>query len=291
MDNQKWLDYSTLAHFMRCPRMHYWRMHRHLTTTGIARDFGKAIHIALATWNRTKDQTLSTTAFKNAMSSVTQEDPKRNLTTGVEGLNAYFARWKDEEYKTIDVEVGFAIDVHSKHGDFVFIGKIDRIVDSPTLGVGIMEHKTTTIGGNSWLNRAEPNMQMDGYITALSTLYGKQPFGGVLDIIHFHEKPAQRHLAMRILKTKWSAQDWARNISAWYDEIVVCDEEDFHPKNTDNCVPIIPGFSCEYTELCSMYPDPYGVEEIQIPGKYVVEPWHPYENREIIGGAKEERNT
>lgn len=284
MKNQNWLDYSTLTNFMRCPRMHYWRMHHHITTDGIALKFGKAFHDGMAVWNMTKDSMASILKFKEAMKDITEEDPKRNLTSGVEAFLAYFERWKDEEYETIDVEVGFAIELESHHGAFTFIGKIDRIMDSPSMGIGIMEHKTTTIAGDGWLNRADPNLQMDGYITALSTLYGKRPFGGVLDVIHIHEKPISRKPAMRIIKTKWDADDWSANMASWYDKIIDCDEQNFHPKNTEICRPII-GYSCNYQELCSLYPNPYGLEEITVPGKYIIQPWHPLEHIEIKGGT------
>lgn len=283
---EDWLDYSTLTNFMSCPRKHYWRMHRHITTKSIALSFGTAFHKALEVWDKQKDDEGSIVVFKEHMKSITEEDPKRNLTSGVAALRAYFERWKDEEYKTVDVDVGFAIELTSKfNNSFAFIGKIDRIIDSPTFGLGIMEHKTTTIAGDGWLNRVDPNLQMDGYITALFTLYGKNPFGGVLDIIHIHEKPALRKPAMRIIKTNWDKEDWVQNICSWYEKINSCDKQEFYPKNTEVCKPIV-GFSCNYQELCSMYPNPRIEDEIVIPAKYVIESWHPYEHINIKGATQ-----
>jgi len=277
-----WLDYSTLTLFMKCPRAYYWRMHKHLQVPGIALHFGKAVHAALAVWNKENSEEKALCIFKEEMKSLIDEDPKRNLTTGIEALKAYFERWKDEAYKTIDVEVGFALDVKASKEDFTFIGKIDRIIESPFLGLGIMEHKTTTIAGEGWLERVDPNLQMEGYITALETIYGERPFGGVLDVIHIHENPKSRKPAIRVLKTKWDSFDWSMNVSSWYDKIYECNKENFHPKNTEACKPII-GYSCAYQELCSLYPNPYILNEIQIPGKYVIEAWHPFEHIEIQG--------
>lgn len=272
----EWLDYSTLSSFMQCPRKYYWRMHHHLTVTNSAMTFGKAIHAALAEWNVTKNVDKSINLFIESAKTITDEDPKRNLTVGIETLFQYFKTWEGEPYTTIATEVGFIIEISpvEREEPFVFVGWIDRPCDSP-MGFVAMEHKTTTIAGERWLQRAEPNLQMEGYIAALATITDKPIYGGVLDIIHIHDVAAKRKF-QRIIKTKFNPEQWAKNISFWMSQIRFCNGMDFHPENTNNCVPLM-GYSCEFLELCSLYPNPYKLETIDIPSKFSVEEWNPYE--------------
>lgn len=297
----EWLDYSTLSNFMLCPRKYYWRMHHHLGVTNSAMTFGKAIHVALAEWNVSHNSDKSINIFIESAKTITEEDSKRNLSVGIETLLQYFKTWEGEPYTTIATEVGFIIEIMPikgikiiegevrdvvVHEPFVFVGWIDRPCDSP-MGVVAMEHKTTTMAGERWLQRAEPNLQMEGYIAALATITDKPIYGGVLDIIHIHEVASKRKF-QRIIKTKFNPENWAKNISHWMSQIRFCNAMDFHPENTNNCVPLM-GYSCEFLELCSLYPNPYGLETMEIPSKYSVEIWNPYEKMKN-GGENEKEN-
>lgn len=274
---QEWIDFSTLSSFMKCPRKYYWQTRKNIRVSSSAMTFGKAIHDALASYFVDKNIEKALSAFKSIALGITEEDPKRNLTTGEDILLHYFEIWKNESYTTLMTDVPFAIEL-GKEKPFLYVGKIDRVVESP-IGIGIMEHKTSSVAGERWLNRVNPNLQMEGYIAALQTLINKPCFGGVLDIIHIHEKRAQRKL-QRVIKTQYDSENWARNVVVWMNRVRKDNEMNFHPQNTEACAPLF-GMTCEYLEMCNVYPYPYSFEEFGVPEKYEIREWHPFEELKV----------
>lgn len=293
--DKPWVDYSSLKMLCHCPRSYWWRIHQHITygdTAALVN--GKAYHKAISTYhNLVKDGCKTDLAIEAGlkameviMRDITIEDPRRNVTVARDTLIQYFRRWIDEPYRTIEAEVPFAIDL----GDFMFVGSIDRIADSP-FGVVVMETKTTTIVGERWGSRAKPNLQIDGYVAAVAILSGLNPYGGVLDVIPIHEDQSKRKSAFRIGPSPRSDEDidnWLRNVREWWR--VLCDfrANNFFPQNTEVCVPIL-GMSCGYTILCEKYPNPFGHEVYEIPEEYRREEWVPYE--ELSGLSRENTNN
>lgn len=271
----EWLDYSTLKTFMHCPRAYYWQSLKHIKTEGAALLFGSAVHASLASWFERMDRNAAFEAFSEIAKLITQEDPKRNLTTGLDILDHYMTYWEGEQYVTTKTDVPFAIELNTiSDRPFLYVGKIDRMITSPILGGGIMEHKTSSIAGDRWMSRVEPNLQMEGYAAAASIVSGEPTFG-VLDIIHVHEKRTARKF-QRVIKTKQNIEDWAMNVSWWMEQIRFFNGVNFHPKATEHCVPLI-GYSCSFHTLCNLYPNPYEVTELTIPGEYKIEQWHPFD--------------
>lgn len=283
-ETDDWLDFSTLSLFMRCPRQYFWRVRKSIDKAeSPALQFGSAIHAALALWHKNKNDDEAYKEFIKEVACITIEDPKRNASVGLSVLNDYFERWRIESYETIETEIGFAFDVayhniiEGKPKSFIFIGKIDRYINGP-MGKMVFETKTTTIAGERWMLRGKPNLQIDGYVSAIATLTGECPAGGVLDIIHIHEDPKKRKPIGRII-TMRSAEDvdkWSKNVSEWFTQIKLCDSSNFYPMNTETCVPLM-GFTCGYIELCNMYPNP-PQEDILLPDSFSIKKWHPYES-------------
>jgi len=310
--NRSWLDYSSLENFMSCPRWYYWRSVRGLSTgSSAALIAGKAIHEAIATYHTTlrdggnHDEALAKAldVLPPIMAEVKDDDPKRNLSVVRERLETYFNHWRNSTDQTLEVEIGFAVDLTTgwvclkcNHATDtastggkcpncdedlvenapVFVGKIDRVVRTE-FGVLINETKSTTIVGNRWHLRVKPNLQTDGYCRAWQIMTGERPAGARLDVIPLHEKPTSKHEPFRYIgiKTEDDLDAWEHDIRLWYKFILTCMASGEWPRNTNRCYPLT-GYSCPYPTLCEMYPKtPHG--EITIPEQYTYDPWVPWD--------------
>ena len=288
-NTREWIDFSSLDMLMKCPRWYYWRAVCGITPSGVSSSLinGSAYHLAWAAYELAKMDKQPEQVCINAglqalvKSDITKikDDPYRNLTAATDTLLAYWERWKSENYTSIDVEVGFAVDL----GGVVFIGKIDRVCESP-LGLMVMEHKTTSIIGNKWDKRGRPNLQIDGYVSAYSILTGKKLYGAVLDVCPVPYRKAlksgeKKQEAFRIITSR-NAEDidcWIANVNEWWITLQRYRTDHTWPMNTERCYPMT-GYDCPYPSLCSMFPHPTQVpKEFTIPSEFIVEHWAPFD--------------
>lgn len=284
--NKDWIDFSSLNMLMKCPRSYYWRIVKEITTSApaIALINGKAYHDGKAAYYESKMAGIShedsidvgLKALAIGMKDIKVEDPTRNLTIAVQTLSNYFELWKDEPWVSVDVELSMAVDLIN----FIFVGRVDRIVESTTgLGRFLEETKTTSIIGERWGMRGRPNMQIDGYYSMYYMLTGELLTGGVLDIIPVKDKPYDRKnqpFRIMTMRNQQDIEDWMSNIQEWWFTLQRYKETGIYPQNTEACVPMV-GYTCSYTTLCSMFPHPYKMKEIPIPGEYMQELWAPFE--------------
>lgn len=297
IEDQPWLDYSSLALYMKCPRAYYWRIIKGITSAlGKAPLInGEAYHTAIATFHKSRmaekpfeeSIILATDKLYPIMSKITEEDPKRNISVAIDTITYYLHFWRDEPYVTTDAEIGFAIDLDG----FIFIGKIDRRAIHEAFGKVIFETKTSSIVGKKWDLRTNPNLQVTSYVAADYILTGVMPWGGVLDVIPLHadtSKLKSTHKPFRLLAPRGlqDIDDWVDSTTRWWKKIEMDRNDGVFPQNTESCHPLT-SFSCDYSTLCSMHPHPYRDGEIELPGDYIVERWMPYE--ELLKKEKEEK--
>lgn len=276
-----WLDYSTLSMLQRCPMSYFWRMIQHVTPAedGAALINGTAYHEAKAVYLQSiMDGIEHDEAKKRAllaaipiMQKITVDDPKRNLTVAANTLNYYFDFWKDSHYKPLEVEIGFAVDLMN----FFYIGRSDSFESCP-FGDVVVETKTTTIVGNRWDFRGEPNLQIDGYVAARYITTGKMPWGGVLDVIPIHHQKLIPPFRIMAPRNEMNVERWMEEVQEWFITLQRYKESRIFPKNTEMCIPLV-GYSCNYRLLCKMFPQPYHMKEIPLPGEFKVEKWAPFE--------------
>lgn len=281
-DEDEWIDFSSLSTFMDCPRKYFWNVKNHIKSAdSTALQFGSSIHAALASWHIDKDDEKANQIFIEAVKVIIKDDIKRNAHVGLSILHDYYERWRIENYQTIQTEIGFAVDMeyYDYFEDcikpFFFIGKVDRYINTP-FGKMIMETKTTSIAGDRWLMRGKPNLQIDGYVSAISIITGENIVGGILDIIHVHEDSKKRKAIGRVItmRTKEDIDLWAKNVSEWYSQIALCNASHFFPMNSNTCVPLV-GYTCNYLPLCQKYPFP-PKNNIELPDDFIINEWHPY---------------
>lgn len=272
-----WLDFSSLSLFMRCPRAYWWRHVQHIETVKKnALINGTAYHHAKAIYYQAKmkgmshedSKTVACLSMIDIMNEIVEPEPKHTLACAQDTIATYLDSWKDEMYQTVDVEIGFAVDLIN----LIFVGKIDRIVNSP-MGIFIEETKTTSIVGNRWADRLKPNLQIDGYVAGYYLNTGVMP-GAILDVIPIHEDARKRKPPFRYITVR-DEQDidrWIKCIQQWWEVI----SNTKYPMNTESCAPLV-GFSCNYSQLCNLHPTIDACEALEIPEIYQRSVWTPYE--------------
>ena len=278
---------------MKCPRSYYWRVMQgvDLAVPSQAIINGKAYHEAKHTYHNCKLAGMSheismakgILALKPVMAEILDPKPEYTLTVAVDTMMNYFTLWKDEHYKTLQVEVGFAVDLVN----FFFVGKIDRFMEAP-FGRLIEETKSTSIVGKRWNERGKPNLQVDGYYAGAYISTGELPWGACLDIIPVHKDGSKRQKPFRILtvRNKQDVEDWITDVQEWWITLERYKNDNVYPRNTETCVPLL-GYSCSFKDLCARYPHPHRVSEIELPGDYTRREWAPYEallNEEDVDG-------
>lgn len=276
-----WIDYSSLNLLQRCPRAYYWRHIQNVTTTedGAALINGKAYHEAKATYlqkiiegaTHIEAKKESLLALYPIMQDITADDPKRNITVAIKTMNHYLDFWNGGSYAPLEVEIGFAVDLIN----FLFLGRIDSFETCP-FGKVCVETKTTTIVGERWQYRGDPNLQIDGYVAAKYITNGEMPFGGVLDVIPIHDKKIIDPFRILAPRSEQMIEHWIEDIQEWWITLDRYKNSSIFPRNTENCIPLI-GFSCNYRLLCKMFPQPHKMQEIPLPGEYKIEEWIPFE--------------
>lgn len=275
------ISYSSLSTFLRCPRAYYWNKEQNiiLSKPNNALINGLAYHNAKAVYHQARlkgvehelasKESLDILAKEMLDKIVESDDLKYSAPVAVDTMKVYFDMWKDETWLTQDIEVHFGIDFK----EFVFVGKIDRLVKSPfTNELAVEETKTTSIVGERWGKRLKPNLQIDGYIAALVIILGIEVGQAILDVIPLHADNKKRKLPFRYI-TYRSASDideWVNDTVESWDLIQHCKSKGQWPRNTESCCPLV-GFECNYTTLCGLYPSIKDVKSIQLPAEYKVE--------------------
>ena len=286
LEKRDWIDYSSLSMLQKCPRSYYWRVVRSVSPgSSAALINGKAYHEARAVYREMRQEGTSheealasaLKAMTEVMKDIPDDDPKRNLSVATDTLVHYFESWRnDAYYKTKMVEVGFAFPVPGQ--DFCVVGKIDEVAELP-YGEVVMEFKTTTIAGERWHMRADVNLQIDIYLTAIYLLTGSLPYGGVLDVVHIHNDSRRRKSPFRIGPVPRSEQDvelCLHDVVEWWKTLQRYHEDNIWPRHTEACLPLI-GYSCSFLQLCKEIPDPFTGTDFELPSGYTIEKWAPWE--------------
>ncbi|HVY62179.1 MAG TPA: PD-(D/E)XK nuclease family protein [Planctomycetota bacterium] len=194
------LTNSRLKCYRRCPREHhlaYELGYRAIVEAEAAR-FGTLVHRALEAWWRAPGERLAAALAVLDHALADGGDPfdvakARALMTG------YHARWIDEPYEVLEVEVEFAApltnpETGAASKTWCLGGKLDVVVRDQRDGrVLIIDHKTASEGisvGSSYWKRLRLDSQISAYCVGGRAL-GYEVAGFVYDVI---AKPGLRPL-------------------------------------------------------------------------------------------------
>ncbi len=192
------LSNSSLTTFRRCPREYYFRyvLLRKGRAKAAALRFGTLFHVALNAWWRCSGD--AAYRFAAALAAIAEHIAKQdNESDAFEVVKAqcliagYSARWADEGYETLAVELRFRLPIEGAEYDLG--GAIDAIVRKGGR-VRNVEHKTTSadisVGSDYWRHVVTLDPQVSTYMHAARVL-GYDPRDTLYDVIR---KPTLPHL-------------------------------------------------------------------------------------------------
>jgi len=290
MEKLDTLDNSMMADFRKCPR---YFQYRHIETlvpqsdyVKFKAEFGSAIHEALASWYTDHDPVKMDKAFIDYWSPFEGQDDQgiRTIAKGLLVLEKYRDWYPTEPFEILDgpdgVEVGGAVDL----GSFLFTFKCDGLIKDNDGSYWILEHKTSAHRGFLIPN---PNVQLTGYIQAVSILKGVPIKGALLNIIYFRKgrkgEPQPDTIELKreqTTRTDMDLAEWYEDAKAWAKAVGQACEQEYFPKCTESCTAY---GGCQYIEICKC--GDLDVQETVKKALFKKEKWEPYP------GAKAEVST
>jgi PD-(D/E)XK nuclease superfamily len=298
MPDEFWLDNSKIETFKLCPQKYQYRYEEHLVPVDRKREsalmFGGAIHSALETLYRG-------TAFNKAncplhsadmvcarcrggeipnISAVflsqyqdDPEDPKeiRTVDRGLDILAQYLGKWRREPFKVIYVEEPFEMPMAEDGIKFLYIGRMDLVVEQDGT-IFPVDHKTTTRFGQVFDTSFKLSGQFTGYMRAAERKTGQPVFTALANALRVTSKIDDSSFA-RIFtqRTPEEFERWETEVGNAARQIVEMRNARFWPRNAP--------FACgAYNRVCEYYPLCISAAQTQETLKrsaYEVVPWEP----------------
>ena len=283
MEKLETLDNSMMADFRKCPRYFQFRHIESLVPVSdyikFKAEFGSALHDALESWYTERNAIKMDTAFIDYWSPFEGQDDKgiRTVAKGLLICEKYRSWYPTEPFEILETEVGGAVDL----GPFLFTFKCDGLIKDHKGDHWILEHKTSAHRGFLIPN---PNVQLTGYIQAVSILKGVKVKGAYLNQIYFRKgrkgEPQMDTIELKreeTTRTDMDLAEWFEDAKSWARAIGQACEEEYFPKCTESCTAY---GGCQYIEICKC--GDLDVQETVKTALFKKEKWEPYP------GAKEE---
>lgn len=218
------------------------------------RNFGKAIHSALAEWWKQTSGESALEIFKNEYSVQLNEDDKaKTQENGLTLLAKYFERYASDKEKYELLAVEERIDF--KVGGMDFCVKCDTVVRDKKYGqVYSLEHKTTkkSLTFDYW-GQYDPNSQLCAQTAGVKAKYGECA-GVIVDAMSFgfrqrayKGEPAGFHMdfgRMEYNLNQGQLDQWERSTIKTLEDIESDLKFDRWAMNTDSCR------FCSYKAIC-----------------------------------------
>lgn len=296
------IDNSALDAFSLCPRRYMYRHIFHLTAPLEAEPltFGSAFHAALESYYAGKTELECAKAFikrateESSKMSVYIDDSEKSEYTvqfGVELLLAYMkSHTLESEPFTVlcdssnvpYLEVGFALST----GEGIVVGKIDGLINLKEGGIGLLEHKTTSVKlDDKYAAQYNPNNQVALYLAAIRE-YFEMPQYAIINAIRVKDykrakvnKEDDDRLWNRFITKRSSTQldQRLKQIEVQIEQIKRCIDKGFDGFWQNAPQACFYRFKqCPYVPLCKAQ-TPELVEIVISGGGYKVEKWEPYD--------------
>lgn len=158
------LDATRMGEFQRCPR-YYWLANianwqpKQLATP---LNFGQVMHKSLEVFYKSGSEEVAIQAWKDY--SPPDGEDLRTQGKGIVITKSYINKYKNDILEFLEVEKNF----QTKVGENDFFGRIDAVVKWHN-SLWVMDRKTTSSLGRSFLDKFRPNNQVYGYIYAERT--------------------------------------------------------------------------------------------------------------------------
>ncbi len=200
------LSNSSLNTFRRCPREYYFRyvLLRKTRAKAAALRFGTLFHIALNAWWRCNGSAVE--KLLAALAALDAQEEEKDLFELVKArclIAGYTARWGDEGYETLAVELQFRLPLFDGGGRVLNAsGEVVGVTRARSMGFDLggaidviakrngrvrnVEHKTTSsdisVGSDYWRHVVTLDPQVSTYMNA-SRVLGYDPHDTLYDVI------------------------------------------------------------------------------------------------------------
>ena len=319
MTSYELFDNTRVSDFKRCARYFYFRHRRHWVRSGppsLPLGFGSAWHEAQdALWrgvNAGKGRKEVLEEAHHAFNAkwiesglpadvdiaLAKELSPRTPMVASEMLYAYYDKRERQikEWELVEVERPFAVPLRADRPNLFYIGRMDKIVRPSASRMRTIEHKTTTASKLShdkepkirgiYLESYSPNSQVDGYLFALTMLYGDLAthFDVWVDAALVNAKgedfqwvPVERQRD-QINAWLWEVNDWIDAIRREDGLLAQATPSDPYlaafRKDTSRCFDF--NTQCPYLDLCKARPNPLTWHEP--PPGYESYEWNPLDH-------------
>ena len=279
-------DNTMLDAFLRCPRYYYYRHVLCITSRGvkIAAQFGIGIHAALDIHYMGGDLEQMVKTFLEHFKS--EGDRYRTPEVGISILSYYHDSYpvENEAFEVIHVEKPFEIILGTtlRGKPLHYYGRIDLVGDLNHYGIVVIDHKTTTVMGDAYMESKDPNRQFCGYIIAADEYY-ENVYGAMLNAIGIprvtkkdgiKEPDVRREVTTR---SRWDKAEWVSDTRNIVESIDRCTETTVWPKHAPNACRKW-NIPCSYMSLCK--------QKVLLPKvriystEFTEDVWSPVENKE-----------
>ncbi len=175
------------------------------------------------------------------------------------------------------VEKAFAIKCNVIDGiTIIYIGKIDLVVSQPNGQLFVVDHKTTSVLGDTYWSAAAVAEQQRGYCFALAVSNYSQPSGYFINVLATR-KPTKTGKSIEVerrifyLEDNWQSL-WYQNFLQQAEIIIHNYRRNQHPRYHNSCVTKY-GL-CKYYDLCRT-PANCFEDELLNSGLYIENKWTP----------------
>ena len=284
MENEKVWDFTTIDTFKKCRKYYYWRMVRHLTTKtqSPALLFGSAIHEALDVYYVDGiDKALA--KFRETYQN-REGDELRTVENGAKLLETYARVYQHEPFKVLGKpEVGFVFPLTE---DIMWGGRMDLPVEWDGM-LWIMEHKTASRLDANYFKQFALDAQVTSYCVGAEAFFNRKCAGCIINALEpwkelkrpteKSKKPEDHFLRNPIMRPQMLKDRFKLNVQRIIRDIKWCEdaEEWYEVEKKDVCFSY--NYDCPFRTLCE-----YGEDERVIERDYIIEPWEPYKNVEVV---------
>ena len=278
------IDASMRSDFVSCP-MRFYRAHVQRITlpeAGVHLHFGGCFAKGLEYFRRAYflEGKSHSDALVAGLSAIVRswgeyetDNPTKNLPRCLEALDSYFVEYDParEIYRPTQVECTFAIPLDIRHpqsGDpILYAGRFDAFCRTEAGAYFILDDKTASQLGASWLNQWKIRGQFTGYAWGARE-YGVEPAGilirgvGILRTQTSHAQVIEQ-------RGKWMIERYKKQLERDIRRMIQCWQDDAWDQAFDHACSDFGG--CSYLTLCDS-PNPANWE-----AQYVPKTWNPLE--------------
>lgn len=280
-------DNTVLSWHERCPKLYEYAalrgLRRKSAETGAGESpplqFGSILHAGLETWYRTHNANMALATVRDYKNFHEYPEEYRTRGRALVTIAEYIDWWGQNTLwwgdEVIFTETPFILEDSM---GFRYGGRIDLIVDyhgKPW----VVDHKSTSRGGNDWWNQFKISPQMIGYVWAASLLHGEPVAGVIINrlVVNKTKKPAHEQFERRAFYIyPEQVEEWRRAKIEQYHDIGRQLTNGYFPMRTRNCVEKFG--TCEYHAICTTRHEED--REKQLTALYEEAPWDWMANNE-----------